>query len=406
MGGRERAIVLAGFASAVVVGLPAGSSPADLVHWQGGGLFVGGEVSGSASVGDEGWFNETEYNRSLMNLFRLGLTAELRANERLAVLSEVRSENLDPVNVYALYLRLRPWAHHDFDVQAGRIPPVFGSFPRRRYAADNPLIGYPLAYQYLTTLRPDAVPASADDLLGVRGDGWYVRYPVGSSYAGPGTPLVSALRWDTGVEARLGSVGTGVFEVAVAVTQGTLADPRTRDSNDGKQVSARVAFRPAFGLVIGASAASGEFLSREVTDVLPDATGRPFRQQALGLDLEWSRGYWIVRAEGLYSRWDMPAISEPYVESPLHSLAGFAEVRYKLAPGFYVAARGDHLGMNEIAGSTQTLTWDAPVTRIEAGIGYSPLRGLWLKGVYQHDWRDGGSVRSQGIGAVQASYGF
>ena len=404
MGGRSR-VVVAGLAALTILGLPQSSRGADVVRWRDGGLFIGGEVSGSAAVGDEGWFNETEYNRSLMHLFRLGLTAEVRANERFALLSEVRTENLDPVSVYALYLRVRPWLHHAFDVQAGRIPPVFGSFARRRYAADNPLIGYPLEYQYLTTLRADAVPANADQLLARRGEGWHVQYPVGASYAGPGSPLISALRWDTGIEARVGSVETGTLEVAIAVTQGTLADPRTHDSNDGKQLSARVAYRPAFGLVIGASGASGDFLSDEVTTLLPDPTRR-FRQQALGLDLEWSRGYWIVRAEGVYSSWDMPVISEPFLESPIHALGGFAEARYKIAPGLYVAARADHLGMNEVAGSTQTLPWDAPVTRIEAGVGYSPLRGLWLKGVYQHDWRDGGSVRSQGIGAVQASYGF
>ena len=44
----------------------------------------------------------------------------------------------------------------------GRIPPLFGAFGRRGYQGrDNPLIGYPLAYQYLTSLRPDAVPATA-----------------------------------------------------------------------------------------------------------------------------------------------------------------------------------------------------------------------------------------------------
>src|SRR5438445_5776950 len=45
----------------------------------------------------------------------------------------------------------------NFDVQIGRIPPTFGAFARRTYANDNPLIGYPLAYQYLTSLRADAL---------------------------------------------------------------------------------------------------------------------------------------------------------------------------------------------------------------------------------------------------------
>ena len=53
---------------------------------------------------------------------------------------------------------------------------TFGAFARRTYANDNPLIGYPLAYQYLTSLRPDAVPATADALafaepVVARGDG-------------------------------------------------------------------------------------------------------------------------------------------------------------------------------------------------------------------------------------------
>src|SRR5256886_9040457 len=52
-----------------------------------------------------------------------------------------------------------------FDIQAGRVPPTFGAFARRAYVSDNFLIGYPLAYQYLTSLRPDAVPANADELL-------------------------------------------------------------------------------------------------------------------------------------------------------------------------------------------------------------------------------------------------
>jgi hypothetical protein len=391
---------------ALTLGPPATSRAADVLRWKNGGLFVGGQASGSAAVGDEGWFNETEYSRSLMHLFRIGLTAELRAGERVSVLSEVRSENLDTVEVYALYLRLRPWPHRSFDVQAGRIPPVFGAFGRRHYAMDNPLIGYPLAYQYLTTLRPDAVPASADDLLAVRGEGWYVAYPVGSGYSGPGTPLMSALRWDTGVEARVGSVTAGFVEVAASITQGSLADPRTRDDNGGKQLAARLAFRPAFGLVIGLSGASGARLSREVTALPSVDPDRSFRQEALGVDVEWARGYWIVRGEGLYSRFDVPAITAPFVKSPLRSLAGYVEARYKVAPGLYVAARADHLGFSRIAGSTAALPWDAPVTRVEAGVGYSPRRNLWLKAVYQHDWRDGGIVRSQGIGALQASYGF
>src|SRR5437660_527842 len=62
-----------------------------------------------------------------------------------------------------------------FDIQLGRVPPTFGAFPRRAYSTDNPFIGYPLAYQYLTSLRADALPANADELLQMRARGWLSR---------------------------------------------------------------------------------------------------------------------------------------------------------------------------------------------------------------------------------------
>ncbi len=97
---------------------------------------------------------------------------------------------------------MRPWRRHALDIQAGRIPPTFGAFSRHTYGTDNPVIGYPLAYQYLTSLRTDAVPGTADDLLGMRARGWRSSFPVGSETPGPGVPLITAFRWDTGVQVR------------------------------------------------------------------------------------------------------------------------------------------------------------------------------------------------------------
>ena len=77
-------------------------------------------------------------------------------------------------------MRVRPWRDRPIDIQAGRIPPTFGAFARRDYGAGNPLIGYPLAYQYLTAVRPDALPASTDDVLRMRARGWRPSYPIGS----------------------------------------------------------------------------------------------------------------------------------------------------------------------------------------------------------------------------------
>src|SRR4029453_3682553 len=206
---------------------------------------------------------------------RLTASVELRAGERFGLLGEVMTENRHHPRVYALYVRVRPFDTRAFDLQAGVIPPVLGRFPRSGYASDNPLIGYPLAYQYLTTVRPDLVMPGAAELLRIKGSGWLVGYGAAYWEYASGVPVVAARRWDTGVQAR---VGTGRLQGSVALTQGTLANPRIPPDNDGKRVSARVAWRPSADLSLGVSGARGEYLSNEAQEVLPVAwRDRTFR---------------------------------------------------------------------------------------------------------------------------------
>jgi hypothetical protein len=365
-----------------------------------GPLTLSGEASGSLAPEDGAFFNDTGYDVYPLRMLWLSLSAELRLGSRAGVLAEVVSENLDTPRVRGAYLRLRPFRLRAFDVQAGRIPPVFGSFARRSYGSANPLIGLPLGYQYLTTLRTDAAADSANTLLRVRGRGWLVRYPVGNPRPAPGLPLASSRFWDTGVQARIGGEP---LSLGVAVTQGTLAAPRFEDDNDGKQVSARLAWTPRTGLVLGFSAARGEYANRTLMAALPeDQASRTLRQAALGADAEYSWGPWLLRAEGLYSRFDLPALREPRLDSPVGALALSAEGVRRLMPGLYVAARFDHLGLSRITGTTRTAGWDAPVTRLEAGVGWQPWRPLTLKAVYQYNWRDEGYSGRHGFVAVQA----
>ena len=363
-------------------------------------LTVGGEASATFAPEDPTFFNYTDYDYTALRLGRLALSGALRLGRGVSVLAEVRSDNLGAPRIHGLYARFRPWAARDFDVQAGLVPPVFGAFARRSYAADNFLIGYPLAYQYLTAIRSDALPGSADDLARMRGRGWRPSFPLGSQDVRPGLPLVSTLRWDTGVQARAG--GERV-EALVAVTTGTLGSPRVRDDNGGKQLSARVAARPVVGMVLGASAARGAYLDRDaVTGLGVDVDS--LRQRAWGLDAEYSRGYWLLRGEGVWSGWDVPYVREPRIASPLRARAVSVEGRYKVWPGAYVAARVDHLGFSRLAASDTT--WDAPVLRVEGGGGYSIRRHLLLKAVYQHNRRDGGRSRSLRVLAGQLLYWF
>jgi hypothetical protein len=368
-----------------------------------------GDVTATFGGRDEtAFFNYTDYEHNALRMLRVSLSGMWTPASRIAFLGELRSEDAQRVIPYALYVRLRPIAGRAFFVQAGRIPPVFGAFGRRVYGADaNPLIGYPLAYQYLTTLRPDAIPASADDLLAMRARGWRTSFPVGARDAAPGVPLMSAYRWDTGVEAYASSRR---LDASVAVTAGTLAKPRVRDDNDGLQVSGRVAWKPVIGLVVGASASRGAFLSRSMTGLPAPASGESNTQRALGVDAEYSRGFWIVRGEVIDSRWTLPALAAPYLPDPLRAIGGFVEGRYRFGPRYFAAARADRLTFSRIRGARlfdgAPTPWDAPVSRIELGGGVYFRRNVTARMVVQRNWRDAGRVTTRTFVSGQLAFWF
>ena len=192
--------VTAALAACLLVPLPAlaQSLPAGPVSAFDGRLGVGADVVATFGAhDDDAYFNFTDYEHNTLRMFRVALSAAWRPVSRIAVVGEIRSEDLDVVRPYAAYVRVRPWINHAFDVQVGRIPPTFGAFGRRGYQGnDNPLIGYPLAYQYLTSLRPDAAPATVADLLVMRGRGWRASFPIGSQE--PGTGRAARVRVQVG----------------------------------------------------------------------------------------------------------------------------------------------------------------------------------------------------------------
>ena len=396
--------------AAVVVSLMVGAAtpaaaqlPSEPVRAFDGRLVVTGEAAVTLGREDhEAYFNYTDYERNALRNVRFSLAALWQPSDRLAFVGELRSEDFATTGAYAAYVRVRPFATRRFDVQAGRIPPVFGAFGRRTYNADRFLIGYPLAYQYLTSLRADSLPATADDLLFMRGRGWRSSFPVGSLAPAPGVPLVSAFRWDTGVEGRWLTDDT---EIAVSVTTGTLSAPRVVDDNGSKQVSGRFAAHPALGLVVGASAAHGGWISRDV----PIPGDRSGQQSALGADFEYSRDYWIVRAEMVWSRWSIPFAVRPSGGDNVSALGAWVEGRYRLSPRWYVAGRADRLGFSTITGTLfdgRPTTWDAPVVRLEGGGGYYFRRNIIGRATIQWNHRDSSRARSRTFVAGQVSYWF
>ena len=236
----------------------------------------------------------------------------------------------------------------------------------------------------------------------MRGRGWLTSYSIGNPAADHGVPLASATRWDTGVQAH---VATDLIDVTGSVTTGTISNPLVRDDNSGLQTAGRVAVRPAAGLVIGVSAARGQFVSSAAARSAGSA-GADLAQTALGVDVEYSRDHYLIRAETILSQWRFPVLGQPAIVDPLRAAGTSIEGRYQLAPAFYVAARADHLGFSEITGSQGPLSWDAPVSRLEIGGGYSVMRNLVVKLSIQYNSRDGGRQRTDTLPAAQLVYWF
>jgi hypothetical protein len=140
--------------------------------------------------------------------------------------------------------------------------------------------------------------------------------------------------------------------------------------------------------------------------VLGNGRSSDFAQTAWGGDVEYSRDYYLVRVETVFSQWTVPSVDAPFISEPLGALATSVEGRYKITAGLYAAARLDHLGFSEVTGSAGRATWEAPVSRIEVGGGYSIQRNLVFKLSYQHNSRDTARVPLLNLVAAQLVFWF
>jgi hypothetical protein len=373
-----------------------------------GRLTIAGELAATASPEDtQTFFNYTDYEHDALRTVRGRLLGEWRFARQVALLGELRVENKDRIEAAALFVRWRPWARHEFDVQVGRIPPVVGAFARRAYGRDNLVIGLPLAYQYLTSLRPDALPRTADDVLRMRARGWQPSFPLGSHAIGPGTALVNAFRWATGAEARWRS---GRVDVAGAVTRGAPAVPGVFDAKVGPAWSGRVAVNAATGLTIAVSGGRGPWIHHDALAAVPETLRGHNHQTLMGTDVEYGLGRLLVRGEWIRSAFELPAVGAPFVDSPVVASSGFVEAQYRWRPRWQSGIRVERLTFSDVRGASVAggaLTpWDAPVKRIEAVMGYRVARNLEVRAGWQHNWRKGGRVTTRGIPMMQILYWY
>ncbi|MGE0814928.1 MAG: hypothetical protein AB7O28_11640 [Vicinamibacterales bacterium] len=370
-----------------------------------GRVSVGGEVSATYGSLDPGFFNYATYAYDPLRNVRVVLDASVRVAPHVELLGEVRTDGASEARVSALYVRVRPWLTRGVDVQAGRVPTAFGLYGRRSYGGDTPFVTRPLPYAYLLSLRPDALPATADDLLEMRGRGWLSAFPRGVTAPDRGLPIVNTDTWDTGVQVRL--AGRGV-QWAASVTRGTIGRPRLDDDNGGRSLSTRAVWRPHPGVALGASAADGAYLSRAVRDTLSAGERlEQFHQRAAGVDVDLSYGRWLLRSEVLWSRWNLPAFDDEADGRSVGAMASWAEARVRLIPGLDVGLRAERLGFDRIATASGQAPWEAAVSRLESGLAFVPVRHVRVTLDVQRNRRPlGGRVRHDTLLAGQVAVWF
>jgi hypothetical protein len=195
---------------------------------------------------------------------------------------------------------------------------------------------------------------------------------------GRGMPIVDDSYWDVGV-AVTGSERP--LEYAVGVMAGTPGWGSTiEDDNSGKTVLGRVGLAPFPALRFGVSGAYGPYLMEYLNESMPPGKSVNDYNQRLGMaDLEVLYGNFELRAEGALNTWQTPTVGD------LDVRGGYAELKYTLGSGVFVAGRWDALRFGEIADSNGvTSPWDSDVTRWEAGLGYRFSRDVVAKAVHQH----------------------
>jgi hypothetical protein len=277
-------------------------------------------------------------------------------------------------------------------VEAGKFAAPFGNFLPRRFAPQNFVYGYPLFYEFRTSLTAAAAPLNYAALLKAR-----------ASAGDDGLPMISRQAYITGVQffGKLGAIG---YHLGLA--NGALSNPTNLSETRRPLVFGRIQIQPAIGFTIGVSAANGGYLNRaQIENQQPYLKLEKCAQTLAGVDIEYSRGYLVFFGESAFSRWENPLLGDD-----LDALAFSAEMRYKILPRLFVAGRYGRIRFSEISDAQDvdadgklSEPWEFPVWRLESAVGCNLSRHALVKAVWQinRSENQNGSDPADNLAALQ-----
>ena len=399
---RSRRVIAILLASALAV---LGSSPAALAAES---VRFRGAVEVTAHHYDEDALRLNVYNRSdsPFDLLRFRFFVEAAPTEKLQVLTQLRfddalSSDFVVAGAYLLYEMVPEGA---LFVEAGKIPSPFGVFAERDYWNKSALIGTPLMYYYHSALLSRVVPANEDDLLSVRGRGQFgISYPSIPASPFRGSPILYTPCWDYGM-VLLGSRGD--FEYRFGMIGGSPGVPLSaaEETNELPSAIGRLGWAPVAGLRFGASGSAGPYLPKNVEghgdpfgssgngQALPEGRdAEDYLQVLWGGDFELSFGQWSLWSEAVHNYYQ-----SPWLRSDLIQDAFYVELQRGIVPGLDAAVRWCQIRPHTIRNAAgNSVRWDVPVQRVEAGAVYHVSREFLIKGNVQ---MTGFGLRASSIG--------
>lgn len=330
------------------------------------------------------------------NPIRAKLFPHLKFNETFGIEGEILFDNKakkfdrsgnGQVRIDGLFAFAHGLLENKLNFWLGRIPTPVGTFSPRSYSHVNPLIGYPLAYQY-------KVPYNAFALSPESGNLYLRDYNFGAA-----TAIYEAC-WITGLSAFGTLAG---IDYNIAIGRGTLTNPEA-SANHGFQLAGRIGRKFSETLSLGLSAGIAPYLEKDAG--LPARTSiRDPKHLIIGLDSRVDLDDVHLTGEAFLNSWDTPQYQ---VEKSIRAFTWYVEGEYRFVQNMFVAGRLDQMLYSDITdpASDGKTPWGYNVTRIEGGFGFQPIQELIMKAVIQYNMLDNPANETVTILALQAAFHF
>lgn len=267
-----------------------------------------------------------------------------------------------------IILRWRVKDDPSLNFQIGSFPSVFGAWSAQHDFFDDAFLLAPLPYSQIIGIHTRDPAAVSPAAISARAGG--TAPPVSSL----GKENWASMLWGPGYSTGAAVFGaTSRFDYAFEIKNNALsAHPDSWQELDFEHptLTARLGYRPDAAWAFGLSASRGSWLENDVPGVDPD----DLIQQTLGLDMRWAHRNLIVSGEIITSEFETPAAGDLRVTS------GFVQARWKVSPGFWLAARFGQMLANDATGTDAA--WQPDVRRIEIGAGWRVTPGVLLKTGY------------------------